>query len=268
MKFSFIYPSDPIHPHKIDESFEKEANLLKSANFSIHLINTDDIENSKIIPILNNENNLIYRGWMLNKESYEKLYHKFNQQLLTSPESYLYAHHLPNWYNDLKDFTMDSSYCAGEDVKKLYENWGNKPAFVKDYVKSLKTGIPPIISSQIELEQLINKMKKYRGYIEGGIVLREVKELITDTETRFFVFKGNVFSKDETVSIEMQGIAQEIAQKVSNNLFYSIDLAKDKTGKVWLIEIGDGQVSDSVEWKQEDFAGIFKDVKPEIKFKP
>jgi ATP-grasp domain, R2K clade family 3 len=268
MNISFIYPSDPFSPKKIDEAFEKEARLIKDANFSIHIINTDDIENAKIIPVLNTEDSLIYRGWMLPRESYEKLYEKVNKQLLTSPESYLYAHHLPNWYNDLKEFTMQSRYSVGEDTKQLYKDWGNQPAFVKDYVKSLKTGSPPIISSKIELEQLMDKMKQYRGYIEGGIVLREPKELVSATETRFFVLKGQVFSKDETVSLEMHEMAQQIAQKVNHTSFFSIDLVKDTNDKVWLIEIGDGQVSDSVGWNQENFVYIFNSLKPKNSHKP
>lgn len=268
MTISFIYPSDPFSPRKIDEAFANEAALLKEANFTIHIINTDDIINSKIIPELIDSEELIYRGWMLKKEVYEELYNKVNKQLLTSPENYLYAHHLPNWYNQLKEFTMSSIYGTGEEISKLYKDWGNKPAFVKDYVKSLKTGEKPIVNSEVELQNLVNKMKKYRGFIEGGIVLREPQELLPETETRFFVLKNKIFNKDEMVSPEMQELAQAVVSKVNNLQFFSIDLVKDSSNKIWLVEIGDGQVSDSVGWNQEKFINIFKSIKPKNNYKP
>lgn len=268
MNISFLYPTDPFSPKKIDEAFAQEASLVKERGFEIYLINTDEIESSKVIPVLNSDDNLIYRGWMLNESSYRTLYKKVNNKLLTSPEQYLYSHHLPNWYPDIKDYTMNSMYCVGEDIGNLYKEWGNKPAFVKDYVKSLKTGNPPIISSQEELISVIANMKKFRGCIEGGIVLRDAKPLLTDTESRFFVLNGNIYNNGSLLSLEMNDIAQEISKKVTNSTFFSIDLVKDSSGKVWLVEIGDGQVSDSVGWSQTDFVNIFNSLKLKSTLKP
>lgn len=152
-------------------------------------------------------------------------------------------------------------------MQKLYAAWGEKPAFVKDYVKSLKTAQSPIINSEKGLEEVIEKMLKFRGYIEGGIVLREVKDLNTATESRFFVLNSEVFYKNDLVEPQMLEMAQEISQK-TNLFFYSIDIAKDNKNHLWLIEIGDGQVSDCVGWEVKKFVDIFEKLKIKNNFKP
>lgn len=269
MTTAFIYPCDPFNSKKVDESFLEEYELIQSKGFKCFLINMDGLDNSKLFPsnLLNEQDSLIYRGWMLTEENYEKLNNKLNYQLKTNTENYLKAHHLPNWYNDLKEYTMKSEYSPLLGIKKLYDAWGDKPAFVKDYVKSLKTSQSPIVNSEKELDEVIEKMLKFRGHIEGGIVLREVKDLNTSTESRFFVLGGQVFSKAEYLQPEMLKMAEEIAQK-TNLFFFSIDIAKDNDNKLWLIEIGDGQVSDSVGWEAKKFVNIFEKLKIKNTFKP
>lgn len=272
MTISFIYSSDPFNPKKVDESFLAEYELARNKNFKTYLINTDDLINSKIFPALEVNDSLIYRGWMLTKSNYELLEKKVNYQLLTNTSSYIFAHHLPNWYPELKEFTMDSKFSTGKetnDLKSLYKSWGGKPAFVKDYVKSLKTGAVPIVNNESELFDLVKKMEKYRGCIEGGIVLREPIDLIQSSETRFFILNGKLFNNGKNINDSMVEMAQNIVNKLGDKSnFYSMDLILDKKEKYWLIEIGDGQVSDSVGWDLENFLSIFKSIPHKKLLKP
>jgi len=139
MKISFLYPKDAFNPKQVDEAFQAESETIKSMGFSIHLIDTDNFEGKS--PALLEEEKLLYRGWMLSADKYTVLNQKVNHQLMVPLEKYLKAHHLPQWYDDLKEFTMPSMY--GSDLSALHQAWGQEPAFVKDYVKSIKTGAPP-----------------------------------------------------------------------------------------------------------------------------
>jgi len=94
-----------------------------------------------------------------------------------------------------------------------------------------------------------------KGFIEGGIVFRKEEKFDKDSETRFFILNGKVFSPKE-VSSEMFNLVNEISKKHSA-FFYSVDIIKqDDNYKV--IEIGDGQVSDMVGWDIDNFIDIFK----------
>jgi hypothetical protein len=99
-------------------------------------------------------------------------------------------------------------------------------------------------------------MMHYHGFIEGGIVLREVIDLIPNTEVRFFVVDTMIFSlkKDD----KKYRFAQEVCTKLKhkNLKFYSLDIATTAENKEIVIEIGDGQVSDHVGWNINDFIQV------------
>ncbi len=92
--------------------------------------------------------------------------------------------------------------------------------------------------------------------IEGGIVLREVVELIPHSEVRFFAIHNNLFSP--VSSPQKYALAYEVMQKLQhkNLIFYSIDIATTSEGRELVIEIGDGQVSDYVGWHLNDFIPV------------
>jgi hypothetical protein len=59
----------------------------------------------------------------------------------TAPPEYLLTHHLPNWYPLLADLTPETRVypTAADPAAELRAlGWGSY--FLKDYVKSLKTG--------------------------------------------------------------------------------------------------------------------------------
>ena len=101
-------------------------------------------------------------------------------------------------------------------------------------------------------------MLKYKGFIEGGIVLRKVEEFDKSSETRFFILNGKVNSPNE-VPEGMLKLAEKISQQ-HNAFFYTVDIIK-QNDQYKVIEIGDGQVSDMVGWNITDFIKIFKSLK-------
>lgn len=258
MNYGFIYPCDPFDSKKVEETFEDEFKEV-SSRFPTFLINVDDLENKKQFkPIKESDLSFIYRGWMLTPENYEKLEDNCNYCLVTTKENYLKAHHLPLWYNELSDLTPTSIVTTVEDAAKTFEDTGWDKAFIKDYVKSLKTGKGSIVDSREDIERALKDMVHYRGFIEGGIVLREVHTFLPETEKRFFVANGLVYSPTGELLDEEKVIIDKVTDRKHNLFLYSIDLIKDRNDKLWLVEIGDGQVSDCVGWDIKNFAKVFE----------
>lgn len=261
MSYTFIYPCDSFNSKVVEPTFEKEYNAIKN-NLNTVLVNTDELKSyySQI------QEPAIYRGWMLKESEYRALEKSCNGFLKVSTETYLSSHHLPNWYNNLTEFTPQSIITTENNAKEAFENSGWNQAFIKDYVKSLKTGKGSIVTSSDDVARAINDMHKYRGFVEGGIVLREVHNFIPETEQRLFVVNGKLNAPNET-NKDVYEMALQIMEKNSDKFFYSMDFIQDTKGKIWLVEIGDGQVSDCVGWNPEDFAQIFLPLKNKPAFK-
>lgn len=254
MKWTFLYPCDPFENQKVDSMFQAEYDVMKNL-FNVQLINVDNLDSAKNYKLL--RNNCIYRGWMLTENQYKKLELGCNGLLIVSTKDYLSSHYLSNWYEELKELTPKTIITSEDNAIKDFENSGWNTAFIKDYVKSLKTGKGSIIDSSEDIARAIKDMYHYRGYIEGGIILRETHKFKTDSEKRFFVINGNVFSPTEMISSQEVELVKKVMQRQSNKFFFSIDIVEDIHGKSWLVEIGDGQVSDYVGWEVENFAKIF-----------
>lgn len=282
MTYAFIFPSDSFNPKGIDEFYLPQAHHLKNKGFPIFHINTDDIEESFIYQLnedyqsvkfkkenMNFSLHFIYRGWMLNQATYEKLNQKFYYQLKTDTDKYLFTHHLPNWYHALRDYTMKSIVTSEDNIVMDFSDSGFQAGFIKDYVKSIKTGKGSIIESQHDIENLLQMMKQYKGHIEGGLVIREKINLQENSETRHFVLNDKLFSPDNTPNDKIQ-----LAQNIQNTLkkeelfFYSIDIAYITNNTPILIEVGDGQVSDYTGWDEKSFLNIFNslELKNRVKF--
>lgn len=254
---AFILPSSPLSIKEPDYGYEEEYQLLKQAGFKVYLINIEEFDGSKIFPNYENEQ-LLYRGWMLNEKKYTNLYEKLNTNLIVSPKDYLYSHHIINWYEEVKEDTFETHFTSIEESKKTFLNLGWGKAFVKDYVKSIKTGKGSIIDSVEDIDRIESDMLKYKGFIEGGIVLRKVEEFDKSSETRFFILNGKVNSPNE-VPEGMLKLAEKISQQ-HNAFFYTVDIIK-QNDQYKVIEIGDAQVSDMVGWNITDFIKIFKSLK-------
>lgn len=254
---AFLYPSDPLDKKVVDESYREEYMIAQKEGLHLHIFDSDTLLSRKIIPPVDANARIVYRGWMLTQETYTQLEQRFGAQLLTSTDDYCNAHYFPNWYTDIQSLTIPSIITDEADAQKQFTHFGGK-AFIKDYVKSLKTGKGSIVDSDVDLLRAIADMKKYRGCIEGGIVLREVVDLKPDSEMRFFVVKNTIFSP--VVDHDKYSLVEEAVQKLAhkNMKFYSVDVATTRDGRNIIIEIGDGQVSDYVGWDLNDFITVLK----------
>ena len=92
---------------------------------------------------------------------------------LTDATAYLAAHHLPNWYPRIADLTPETRVLPEDadfnaELRSL--NWG--VYFIKDYVKSLKTGRGSVVHDPADAAAVVADLREDRGRVEGGICVR------------------------------------------------------------------------------------------------
>ncbi len=257
MSTAFLYPMSPMGHYRVDEQYQEEYACAKQAGLSVHCFDIDQIERSKVFPAISDDQTIVYRGYMLNQEAYEQLGKRFGLRLLTCKKDYLNAHYLPNWYESIEELTISSIISTEERAKEDFARFGNK-AFIKDYVKSLKTGKGSIVDSQHDVARAISDMRHYRGTIEGGIILRDVIDFKENTEKRFFIVNHKIFSPNKEDDLKQLAVATKAVELLRHKAlaFYTMDIASTVEGKNLVIEIGDGQVSDYVGWAIEDFVKV------------
>lgn len=255
-----IYPSDYFNKNQVDETFEQEFNCAREAGLKCLLLSSEHAANGKYkfsqsfepdVPVL-------WRGWMLGAEEYQKLYSAVSlcgSQMLESFDDYILCHYINGWYETCKEYTPETVMVnPDEDFDKITDQLQWPCYFVKDYVKSLTTSRGSVAKDAAEIREIVKSIEHFRGKIEGGISLRRFENFIKDSERRYFVLNKKVFSADDIIP----DIVIKIAQLI-NAPFFSIDIVKNDCDRYRLVEIGDGQVSDIKEWPVERFVRIFLD---------
>jgi ATP-grasp domain, R2K clade family 3 len=200
---------------------------------------------------------VLYRGWMLRAEEYERLSEAvatLGARILTSSTEYSLTHHLPEWYKQLEEFTSATRFFS--DATEAVQGIRNSPwtaYFVKDWVKSLSTGRGSIAESPEEIVEIADQIVHYRGGLEGGLCLRAVEHFMPESEERYFVADGEVFARAGSVP----QIAEIAAARISSS-FFTVDVAQRDDGELRIVELGDGQVSDLKAWTLEAFVQVLK----------
>lgn len=244
-----IYPQDYFNPVQPDELFLDEAAQFKIKGGTVAVYNGREIKQKGCY---------LYRGWMMSVDEY-KIFEDFMHQqgctLITSSNQYRNAHHMPQWLEMVSDITPRTLVCSLDSLDETLSKAPFERFFVKDYVKSLTTTRGSIAENLLEVKEIVSSLASKRS-IEGGICLREVMNFDTASEVRYFCYKREVLSPGNLFS----PLALEVARRIDLP-FFSIDIIKDDKGKEWLVEIGDGQVSDlKSPWTPERFVGQLLDI--------
>jgi hypothetical protein len=243
----FLFPADPVNPRVTDEYFKPQAKVLGLGGYSLF-----SLEDQRINGQIPSSKKVIYRGWMLNGDDYlllTNLVESAGGTMLTTPQQYLNAHHIPNWYPLVSDFTAETVVFPAEqlnsvefdlvsELRKL--RW--EKFFLKDYVKSLKTARGSLVDSAEDAPKVMALMEQFRGAIEGGLCVRKYEHGLHD-EQRYFILNGEI--RGVIHREPDMGTLNSVAKRIDSPLF-SIDIAYDANGRTRLVEIGDGQVSDLV----------------------
>ena len=273
MTVGFIFPADPLNFSQPDLDYQAEYQQLQNDGYQVIRFSFEDLLEQKLrlsAPIAVKE--LIYRGWMLQPQTYQFFEAALKQcgyQLATSSQQYQNAHLLPNWYNSLAQYTVKSVYSADltqASLTKLLQAVGPQ-AIVKDYVKSRKYEwatacyIPDTSDIAASLAVINNFIARQGDSLTSGIVLRQFvdlkkigrhphSELTESEEFRVFYyhqvpFIEFVYWENQTtgqISQAEQQLVRDMGQLVSAN-FFTIDFARRSDGQLIVMEVGDGQVS-------------------------
>lgn len=254
---NIIYPFNPLNSKEADEPYQEEYQIIKSAGVKCSLFDFDALEYDEFKPKPNIEfgDLVLYRGWMLSPEGYKKLVGFIKSKgasPITTYEEYLKCHHLPGWYEECKEFTSESKFFSNDEyLEKNIASLGWEAFFIKDFVKSNSTEKGSVALSPVEAIEIVQLIKKYRGSIEGGIAVRRVENYIEETEIRYFIMNGKIYSPTKKSLEIVEAIAEIITAP-----FFSVDIIQRDDGKYRVVEIGDGQVSDKKAWDISTFSAM------------
>lgn len=252
-----LFPCSPLDQKTADGPFNEECECLQSMGVDCSLFDYDALilGQFKPRPGMAQGETILYRGWMLTPSQYEILEELVTAQgarLVTSTRDFVCSHHLPGWYENFKNLTPEARFFSiNGNIVAEAERLGWERFFVKDFVKSNYGGRGSIANSPGEVEEILMAIRRHRGELEGGIALRKVEELDSESEVRYFVFDGTPYSPGEDVPKIVTDMAARHPAK-----FFSIDVAQRSDGELRLIEIGDGQVSDRKSWDVRKFCAV------------
>lgn len=255
----FLYPSDPFEKHLPDEVYAEEYEAALDAGLKCALFSFEDAQEDKFRPkpALEPGEAVVYRGWMLTVPEYIRLYKQTLDKgatLFVTPRQYEFAHYLVEWYPRCTEFTPKTLLFANDnDIDAELEATGWEGYFVKDFVKSLTTSRGSVARTIDEVHDIVKMLIQYRGKLEGGLCIRQYEDLITETEERYFVWKGKPYAREGVVP----DLVGEVAKRIDSP-FFTVDVAMRNDGVLRLIEVGDGQVSDRKQWTIEQLVSIFK----------
>jgi hypothetical protein len=256
-----IYPSNPLRPKQPDEQFAAEADEVRAVGFQTSVFSMEDFQNGefRLVPALPPEVEVLYRGWMMSALEYNSftssLAHIAKAHPITSLESYLSSHHLPNLYPLISDLTPETRiFPPACDLESELRGLSWPEFFIKDYVKSLKTAVGSRISKPEQVSAVVTDMRRFRGTIEGGFCVRRVEDFVAETELRYFVMDRVPHAPGGQVP----SIVLECAKRLQSR-FYSVDVAQRTDGQLRSVEVGDGQVSDLVGWMPAKFAAVLRE---------
>lgn len=253
--YSFVFPSDPLNTSLVDDVFRNEYEFLIKKGFSVILFDGEEIK-TKGIDIFGRK--FIYRGWMLTSYEYGLMGHKIKKRggtLVVNRASYYNSHFLHNSIKSIKKYSP-KTICVHENnaINAYKESFGGKKVFVRDSIKSVTTekyGKGSIALKAEDVSLVIDKLKKYKGKVDGLVCIREFIDFKNGEEERYMVFNKKIYARKGVKSVPECVL---FAAKNHNELFFSVDVNCDKNNKEWIVEMGDGQVSDFYDkgWCVED----------------
>jgi len=182
----------------------------------------------------------LYRGWMLSPEGYQQL--AALAPLLVSPAQYLASHYATGWYAAVAPLTPHSAFAPAHEAVPVVANFldANGRCFVKGLAKSF--GSDSVVTSLAELEAILRKHEIASG---EPLFIREFVALADQPEERFFAVRGAAFGASGQ---PLPTRLQPALAALQSRWLYTIDVAYTTAGEAIIIEIGDGQVSDTKEW--------------------
>lgn len=263
-----LIPADSLDPKRPDEHFAREAATANELGITTCLLDHNALTQlnspeTVVRRVRTSSDDAVYRGWMVTADQYSQLDQALRTrdvQLRTRPAAYATAHHLPGWYEAFRDLTPTSVYVDTADLAGIADvvraALPAGPGVIKDFVKSMKhywheAAFVPDVHDDAALMAIVERFVELRGEdLVGGIVVRAFEELIGN-EARTWWINGScalVTAHPDTpdamlaIGAEISSIASPI--RALGAPFVTVDVAYHRDGRLRVIEVGDGQVSD------------------------
>jgi hypothetical protein len=99
-----LFPSSPIEPKSVDDSFAGQAEAAKEAGFGIGRVDLEGVVGGRIANVPEDAQ-VVYRGWFMPPAQYRTIHERLGGRLISSPDGYETAYELPRWYVLVKDVT-------------------------------------------------------------------------------------------------------------------------------------------------------------------
>ncbi|MGI4969675.1 MAG: ATP-grasp domain-containing protein [Janthinobacterium lividum] len=231
-----LFPSLP-YQRVLDPFWQEEADEARQLGYTVCLY---DAEQHRLYYPPVRAQPTLYRGWMLTATEYEAL--ATLTPLFVSSDLYQASHYATGWYEAIAPFTPPSIITPAREatshVQRLLEADGR--CFVKGLTKSF--GQASVITSLADFSTLCHQQALADKDL---LMVRTFVALAEQAEARYFVIQGSVFGAAGQV---FPAALQPAIAHLRTRWFYTIDVAYTQQGQPLIIEIGDGQVSDTKEW--------------------
>jgi hypothetical protein len=263
-----LVPANPLRPRRADEHFAAEAAAARDVGIAVGLIDHDALADpggaqraAARVPDAGGP--AVYRGWMMSSASYAELAGALTARgvkLRTGAAQYRRAHELPGWHQALAAVTPQAAWTDGDaqaGFRAACERLGPGPAVLRDYVKSMKhrwqeaAYIPDLADAPAAWKVAARFRELRDDEFTGGFVLRRF-EHFDSAEARTWPVDGacrRITAHPDTPAdlppdLDLSPFAPLIGSSLALP-FVTADLARRTDGTRRLIELGDGQVSDS-----------------------
>ena len=277
-----LFCADPLHPRRADDTYSSEYEAARSAGANVSLLNFEALiyEHDPTaaiiqIPAADAETLGIYRGWMLTVDHYAQLFGALQERhisLINTPEQYAHCHLLPLSYAEIEPYTPKTIWVpvaefALADLAAYLLPFGDSPIIVKDYAKSRKHEwaqacfMPSAADTRAAAQVVQTFLSRQGSDFTGGLVFREFEEFESLTmhpqsgmpltrEFRLVFLDGELLlssrywdSGEYTGETPPREMFTQIALTIPSR-FFTMDVAKTKTGDWRIIELGDAQVAE------------------------
>jgi hypothetical protein len=276
-----IFFSDPVHPHLPDTAFQTEVAAAKALDLAFDVISYESLiahknDSFETLPVLRKNEICILRGWMLTPAQYSSLFtalERHQRILVNTPDAYRHCHYLPENYDIIQNHTaftvflpVDSVGFHIDQVFDTVRTFGSAPIVLKDYVKSQKhewltACFIPNASDNTNVQQVVNRFLELQGsdlneglcfrafldfeqvghHAQSGVpLMREFRQFYFDGQliARFPYWDQGSYGSD----VPDPSLFLSVATRIKSR-FFSMDIARLKSGHWKIIELGDGQVT-------------------------
>lgn len=265
---TILFPGNYYSFNNLDDNFAAEFDaVVATQDLDAVLFNFDEFIEGAPLQLSKDPGSIhkdvIYRGWMMKPELYQRFCRELEAMGLapfTSPLCYERMHCFPNAAEMFDDQTPKFLVFPSEDgivhIDAAIVNTEFSRFMFKDYVKSVKgTSFPKYVETPVtqkELDDLVADFIRLRGDLfTGGIVLKEYVDLKKydgcTNEWRDFLFNGFSLGIKRNSNQPSYCPAPPEEYVTTRNIivcpFYTIDYAELSDGTWTIIEAGDGQVS-------------------------